>query len=153
MITMDEIDAKLIAILRNDGRASVSDMAAQAGVTRATVRSRLDRLMASGEILGFTAVLKGDVRERPVRGVVLIAIEGKGADRIIAQLQGMPEAQSIHTTNGRWDLVVEFGAETLADLDSVLRRIRLIDGVAASETNLYLSTRRNRRAGRTVATA
>ena len=86
-------------------------------------------------------MLKSDVRGAPVQGVILIGIEGKGTERIVSTLRGMPEVQRIHTTNGRWDLIVELGAETLADLDAVLRRIRLIDGVATSETNLYLSTR------------
>ncbi len=139
---MDEIDSGMVAILRKNARTSVSDMAAQLGVTRATVRSRLDRLLADGEIVGFTAILKSDAQDLPVRGIVLIEIEGKGTERIIGQLSGMPEVQTIHTTNGRWDLVVELGTRTLPDLDTVLRRIRLINGIANSETNLYLSTRR-----------
>jgi DNA-binding Lrp family transcriptional regulator len=138
---VSDTDRKLIALLRRNARASVSDIAAGIGVSRATVRARLDRLIESGEILGFTVILKSDVHGAPVQGVILIGIEGKGTERVIAILRGMPEVQKIHTTNGRWDLIAELGAETLADLDAVLRRIRLIDGVANSETNLFLSTR------------
>lgn len=138
---MTDTDQKLIALLRRNARASVSDIAAEIGVSRATVRARIDRLIESGEILGFTVVLKSDVHGAAVQGVILIGIEGKGAERVIAALRGMPEVQRIHTTNGRWDLIAELGAETLSDLDAVLRRIRLIDGVANSETNLFLSTR------------
>ena len=145
---MDDIDLQLISALRRDGRASVSDLAARLGVTRATVRARLDKLIKAGEILGFTAVLKGDVDELPVRGVMLIEIAGKGTGRIIDQLGGMAEVQTIHTTNGRWDLIVELGTETLPELDAVLRRIRLIDGVSNSETNLYLATKRSSRLSR-----
>jgi len=138
---MIDTDRKLIALLRRNARASVSDIAAEIGISRATVRARLDKLIESGEILGFTVVLKADLHGAPVQGVILIGIEGKGTERVIAALRGMAEVQRIHTTNGRWDLIAELGAETLADLDAVLRRIRLIDGVATSETNLYLSTR------------
>jgi DNA-binding Lrp family transcriptional regulator len=145
MIIMDEIDSGMIAILRKNARTSVSEMAAQLGVTRATVRSRLDKLLADGEIVGFTAILKSDAQDLPVRGVMLIEIEGKGTERIITQLSGLPEVQTIHTTNGRWDLVIELGTRALPDLDSVLRRIRSINGIANSETNLYLSTRRSSR--------
>ena len=141
---MTSTDRKLIAALRRNARASVSDIAAEIGVSRATVRARLDRLVESGEILGFTVMLKSDVEGAPVQGVILIGIEGKGTERIVSTLRGMPEVQRIHTTNGRWDLIVELGAETLAGLDAVLRRIRLIDGVATSETSLYLSTRQGR---------
>ena len=145
---MDRIDENLIAALRRDGRASISDLAVALGLSRATVRSRLEKLVAGGEILGFTAVVKGDVEELPVRGIMLITVEGRGTERVIAQLGGMPEVQSVHTTNGRWDLIMELGTDSLAKLDAVLRRIRLIDGITNSETNLYLSTRRTSRAAR-----
>lgn len=145
---MDDLDQALLAALRRDGRASISDLAGRLGVTRATIRARMDRLRREGEIVGFTAVLRGDAEALPVRGVTLIEIGGKGADRIIRTLDGLRETQAIHTTNGRWDLVVELGAETLAALDDALRQIRMIDGVENSETSLYLATKRTSRARR-----
>jgi DNA-binding Lrp family transcriptional regulator len=140
---MDAIDNKLIALLRRNARASISELASNLGITRATVRARMDRLTAEGEVVGFTAVLRGDAEDAPVRGVMLIEIEGKGSDRIIRRLSGMPEIRTIHTTNGRWDVVIELSAETLPALDQVLRTIRQIDGVQNSETSLYLTTRRS----------
>jgi DNA-binding Lrp family transcriptional regulator len=139
---MKRTDQKLIAALRRDGRASISTLAAELGLSRATVRTRIDKLVGAGEILGFTAVLRGDAQDLPVRGMMLIEIEGKGTDRIVSLLNGISAVQTIHSTNGRWDLLIELGTETLAELDAVLRRIRLIDGVANSETNLYLATKR-----------
>jgi len=143
---MDETDQKLVAVLRQNARASISELASRLELSRATVRTRLDRLIADEEILGFTVVLKEDLADIPVRGITLIEIEGKGDERIISRLRGFPEIQTIHSTNGRWDLIVEFGAETLSDLDQVLRQIRRIDGINASETNLYLPTHRSNRA-------
>nr|WP_104069739.1 Lrp/AsnC family transcriptional regulator [Albidovulum inexpectatum] len=139
---MDEIDHSLIAALRRDGRASLSELAARLGVARATVRARLERLQARGEIQGFTVVTRGDVTQAPVRGLMMIGIEGRGAERITARLLGMPEVQAVHTTNGRWDLIAEIGARTLEEFDAVLARIRNIEGVTSSETNLMLTTRR-----------
>lgn len=140
---MDETDHKLIAVLRRNARASVSEIAANLGVTRATVRARMDRLTTEGEIVGYTAILRGDAEDAPVRGVMLIEIEGKGSDRIIRRLSGMAEVRTIHTTNGRWDVVIELSADTLPKLDTVLRNIRQIDGVLNSETSLYLTTKRS----------
>lgn len=142
MIELDEIDHSLIAALRRDGRASLSELAARLGLARATVRARLDRLQARGEIQGFTVVTRGDVTQAPVRGLMMIGIEGRGAERITARLLGMPEVQAVHTTNGRWDLIAEIGARTLEEFDAVLARIRNIEGVTSSETNLMLTTRR-----------
>lgn len=140
---MDRIDTQLIAALRRDGRAPVSELASELGLSRNTVRARMARLAAGGEIIGYSVVLKGDAGRMAVRGIMLVAIEGKAADRVIARLNGFAEVTAIHTTNGRWDLVIELGTQTLESLDQVLRRIRLVDGIAASETNLYLSTRRS----------
>jgi len=143
---MDPLDEKLITLLRHDGRRSVSDLALELGVSRATVRARMERLERSGDILGYTVILRADAVDLPVRGIMLIEIEGHAADRVVRALGGFPEVSAIHTTNGRWDLIVELGASSLTDLDSVLRRIRLIPGVTNSETNLLLATKRSTRA-------
>ena len=142
---MDELDHKLLSALRRNGRVSVSELASMLGTTRATVRARLEKLQKSGEILGFTVVLRGDLEDMPIRGVTMIEIEGKGTNQIISQLNGYPEVQAIHTTNGRWDLMVELGADSLAELDNVLNKIRLIQGIQNSETNLCLTTIRRAR--------
>ncbi|MFC4668217.1 Lrp/AsnC family transcriptional regulator [Seohaeicola nanhaiensis] len=140
---MDKTDERLVAALKRDARAALSDLAAELGLSRTTVRTRLDRLRQRGEILGFSVVLKQDLRADPVRGLMMIGIEGRGAERVIRALTGMPEVRGVHSTNGRWDVIAEIGAETLEALDAVLARIRLLDGVSTSETNLLLSTRKS----------
>jgi len=140
---MDKTDERLIAALRHDARSSLSDLALQLGLSRTTVRARIERLQQRGDILGFTVVLKQDVLHDPVRGLMMVGIEGRGAARITRQLQGLPEVRAIHSTNGRWDLIVELGTETLEALDQALARIRMLDGVSTSETSLLLSTRKS----------
>ncbi|MCJ7872237.1 Lrp/AsnC family transcriptional regulator [Marinovum sp. 2_MG-2023] len=140
---MDDTDQKLIAALRHNARASLSDLAAQLGLSRTTVRSRIERLQIRGDIVGFTVVLRGDTARDPVRGLMMIGIEGRGTDRITRQLHGMPEVRALHSTNGRWDIIAEIGAATLEELDKVLAHIRRLDGVANSETSLLLATRKS----------
>ncbi|MCW9043645.1 MAG: Lrp/AsnC family transcriptional regulator [Pseudopelagicola sp.] len=139
---MDGLDRKLISALRHDARASLSDLALLLGVSRTTVRGRIERLRARGDIVGFTVVLRQDAHRDAVRGLMMIGIEGRGAERVTRQLGGLPEVRAIHSTNGRWDLIVELGTETLEALDVVLARIRKFEGVATSETSLLLSTRK-----------
>jgi len=140
---MDETDRRLISALRHDARASLSDLAQTLGVSRTTVRGRIERLRRDGEIVGFTVVLKGDAARDPVRGLMMLSIEGRGTDRILRQLGGLTAVRAIHSTNGRWDLLVELGTETLEELDTILAQIRRFDGIAQSETNLLLSTRKS----------
>jgi DNA-binding Lrp family transcriptional regulator len=143
---MDDLDQRLITLLRHNGRRSVSDLALELDVSRATVRSRMERLERSGDIVGYTVILRADAGSLPVRGIMLIEVEGRAADRVVDVLGGFPEVSAIHTTNGKWDLIVELGAANLSDFDGILRRIRLIPGVIASETNLLLATPRSTRA-------
>lgn len=136
------MDAKLIAALRRDGRMSISELAGLLGVTRTTIRSRMAQLEQSGEIQGFTVLTRADGGSSPVRGLMMLSIEGRGTEKIIRRLHGMPEVEVVHTTNGRWDLIVSIGTDTLGHLDDVLFEIRRIEGVSQSETSLLLSTRR-----------
>ena len=139
---MDKTDERLIAALRHNARASLSELALQLNLSRTTVRARIEKLQARGDILGFTVVLKADTLRDPVRGLMMIGIEGRGTTRIVRQLQGLAQVRAIHSTNGRWDLIVELGTETLEALDAALARIRMFDGVATSETSLLLATRK-----------
>ncbi len=148
---MDEIEIRLISALRHNARASLSTLAGLLGVTRATVRTRLEKLEKRGDILGYTVVTRGDVAGLPVRALMMIGIEGRGTERIVARISGIPEVQAVHSTNGKWDLVVEIGTETLIELDRVLAAIRRFDGVQNSETSILLASRKVSKSGAGVA--
>ncbi|MER8379281.1 MULTISPECIES: Lrp/AsnC family transcriptional regulator [unclassified Mesorhizobium] len=143
---MDQLDEQIITSLRHDARRSISDLAVSLGVSRATVRSRIERLERGGVIVGYTVILRADAVDQRVRGIMMIEIEGHAADRVIRALGGFSEVSTIHTTNGRWDLVIELGTQTLSEFDAVLRRIRLIPGITGSETSLLLATPRTTKA-------
>ncbi len=136
------LDERLISALRHDARASLSDLAMLLNVSRTTVRSRIEKLQQNGTILGFSVVLKQDAQDDAVRGMMMICVEGRGTDRVIRQINGMPEVRALHSTNGKWDLIAEIGTETLDQLDSVLNKIRKVEGVVSSETNLLLATKK-----------
>ena len=89
---------------------------------------------------GFTVVTRADVTAAPVRGRMMIGIEGRGGEKIMARLSGLPAVMAVHSTNGKWDLIVELATQTLLELDEVIHRIRSIEGVTTSETNLLLSS-------------
>lgn len=138
---MDNTDRKLIALLRRDSRTPLSELAAHLGIARATARARIERLRARGDIQGFTVLTRKDVARSPVRGLMMLKIEGAGAERILHRLTGFPQVTAVHSTNGNWDLIAEIGTGTLEEFDKILFEIRRLDGVSSSETNLLLSTR------------
>ncbi|KQI68655.1 AsnC family transcriptional regulator [Loktanella sp. 3ANDIMAR09] len=138
---MDELDNRLIRALKRDGRAPVQTLAADLGVTRATIRARLNRLEAGGEIVGYSVLTRADVAPHPVRGLMMLEVQGRGADKISRALRAMPAVARVHATNGTWDLIAEIGTVSLEAFDTVLTAIRQIDGITRSETSLLLSTR------------
>jgi len=140
MSDLDDLDRRLISLLRADGRAPVTNLARQLGVTRATVNSRIDRLLESAHILGFTVRVKDSYGDDAVRAMTLVEVEGRTTNEVIKRLRGMPELQALHTTNGGWDLVAEIQTETLRDFDRVLGQIRSVDGVINSESSLLLNS-------------
>ena len=139
---MTNLDGDLILLLRRNGRASLSELAADLKVTRATVRVHMDRLQKSGQIAGFTVLTPADTAPHPVRGLMMLEISGRGTERIVQRLRAMLSVTAVHTTNGTWDLIVEIGTDSLESFDAGLTAIRTIDGVMRSETSLLLTSRR-----------
>lgn len=136
----DDLDRRLIAQLRGDGRAPLSKLADALRVSRGTVQNRLDRLLETGAVAGFTIRVREDYETDIVRAVMLIEVVGKSTTQVIKKLRGLPEMHALHTTNGKWDLVAEIRASSLAEFDRVLREVRMIDGISNSETSLLLSS-------------
>ena len=141
MHVVDALDQRLIALLRADGRAPVSQLAAALDVSRGTVQNRLDRLIAEGVILGFTVRVRQDIDERHIRALMTIQLAGQTTTAVIARLRAIPEIRALHTTNGAWDLIAEIGVDTLPDLDRILGTVRSIDGIRSSETSILLASR------------
>ncbi len=110
------------------------------GASRATVAARIERLVASGTIVGFTIRTGHETRSAGVRAIVMIEVLGKLADRVADQLRGLPQVRALHSTNGKWDFVAELEDRDLASFDETLRRIRLVNGINSTETNILLKT-------------
>jgi DNA-binding Lrp family transcriptional regulator len=138
---MDDLDRRLIAKLRHDGRAAVADLAKALGVSRGTVTNRMARLQQDGVITGYTVRLRPDAAPGEIRAWTALAVEGN-QHRVIRALLGEPGVAALHDTNGRWDLLAELRVGSLADLSATLERIRGIEGVSASETSVHLQTLR-----------
>ncbi|MCQ4143394.1 Lrp/AsnC family transcriptional regulator [Vogesella sp. AC12] len=119
---------------------SVTDLAQRLRVSRATVQNRIDKLEQSGVIIGYTVRLKPEAEGHRIRAWMNIAVEGNKAQVVLQALRGEPHVYALHSTNGRWDIVTELRADTLEQFDRVLGRIRLIPGIAATETSILLST-------------
>ena len=137
---MDDLDRQLVGLLRGNARMPAATIARTLGVARGTVQNRIARLEQEGVIAGYTVRLAAPDDDRRITALMLIAVEGNNVEKVLRSLRGDASVSTLHTTNGRWDIIAELRADTLEEFDRVLSRIRHIEGVANSETNLLLST-------------
>ena len=137
---MDTLDLKLLALLRTNARASVATLAHKLEVSRGTVSNRIARLEDQGVIVGYTVRLRPDTEPDQITAWMNIAVEGNQTRVVISSLLGEPGVASLHDTNGRWDLLAELRASQLSELAEVLERVRLIKGIANTETSIHLQT-------------
>ena len=139
----DETDRALLALLAENARLPVADLARRLGIARTTVQARLERLEARGLIAGYT-LRRGPGLRPPIRATVLVSIEPRSGPAVLARLKAMPEVETVHTTSGRVDLIVALSAETTEALDATLDRIGDAKGVKGSESLIHLSTKIDR---------
>lgn len=139
---MDDLDQRLLALLRQDARTNVATLAHRLGVSRGTVTNRIRRLEDAQVIVGYTVQLRPDARPDEIRAWMSIQVEGNQARAVIASLLGEPGVAALHDTNGRWDLLAELRVQSMTELSQVLERVRLIRGIHATETSIHLATYR-----------
>ncbi len=139
---MDDTDRALISLLRTNARSTVATLAAKLKVSRGTVTNRLRRLEDEHVIVGYTVRLRPDAEPNQIRAWMGVVIEGNQTRAVLASLLGEPGVAALHDTNGRWDLLAELRAESNAELSAVLERVRLIKGIASTETSILLATYR-----------
>lgn len=135
---MDDLDRRLIAELRINARASVPKLAQLLGVAAGTVKTRMDRLTEQGVIAGFTVRLRDDAADGTIRGVMMIELSGKNVKAMVATLRKNLGFEALHTTNGQWDLIAEIQVPSLPDFHQTVTTIRAMEGVAKTESYLFL---------------
>lgn len=139
---IDTLDHRLIALLRHDARLPLAALAQKLGVSRGTVANRLRKLEDGGVIVGYTVLLRPEAQGDEIHAWMGILVEGNQTREVIASLLGEPGVAGLHDTNGRWDLLAELRADSMADLAKVLERIRLLKGIRSTETSIHLASYR-----------
>jgi Lrp/AsnC family transcriptional regulator, regulator for asnA, asnC and gidA len=132
---VDDVDRRIIEALQQNGRESFRGIAAQVGVSEATVRARYGRLTSEGilQVVGVTNPLGLGFEQ------ALVGIKTSGPPSAVAdEISKWPEADYVVVTAGQFDVVVEVVASGRVELLELTNRIRALDGVVSTETFLYL---------------
>jgi DNA-binding Lrp family transcriptional regulator len=141
----DDLDRRLVALLRKDARMPIARLSKALGVSRATIYARLQKLQRGGIIEGFTILLNSEIDRRQIRAHVLIKVTGKLARATERQLQAMPEVTALHAISGVYDLIAELEAGSSTELNELIDRIGELPGVEQTTSSILLATKWSRR--------
>jgi len=138
---IDELDARLIALLATEPRVGVLEASRRLGVARGTVQARLDRLHRTGVVTGYGPDVDPVALDHGVTAFVTLEIrQAGGHDPVAGRLAGIPEVLEAHTITGAGDMLCRVVARTNADLQRVIDAIVSLAGVVRASTVIALAT-------------
>lgn len=140
---MDDLDKKLIDLLKVNARLPVVKLAQALGCARSTVLLRMKALEQGGIISGYT-ISVAQPTPAGVQALVLIATDSSSEASIIQALSRRHEVTKIYSVNGRYDLCAQVHTDSLEEFDAVINRLRGIKGVTDTMSTMILSTKLDR---------
>ncbi|MEA1842035.1 MULTISPECIES: Lrp/AsnC family transcriptional regulator [Agrobacterium] len=143
-MTIADKDRALLALLSENARMPVAELARKLGLSRTTVQARIERLEAEGVITGYGLRLSESYLSGLVRAHVLITIGPKALPGVTAALTAIKEVTTLHSVSGTFDLIAILAAPSILDLDRLIDRIGALDGVERTLSSIILSTRISR---------
>lgn len=138
---MDKTDRALLRLLQADARASVTSLARELGLARATVQHHMSRLESGGIIAGYTVRLGEEFGRRQIRSHVLIRVEARKNREVANGLRRLPDVRSLYAINGEFDMIAIVTADTTDQIDRTLDAIGEMEGVEKTNSAIVLSTK------------
>jgi DNA-binding Lrp family transcriptional regulator len=143
---MDEIDHRIVALLRENARRSFQDIGDRVSLSAPAVKRRVDRLEASGVIRGYSANVDPSAIGWDTHAFVELFCEGRVSGEEVSQAIGEhPEVEAAYTIAGAPSAILHVRASDTQHLEAALERIRETEGVIRTQTQVVLSTLFERR--------
>ena len=134
----------LINLLLENSRSSISDLAKQLGLSRATVQQTMYRLESTGVIQGYTVKINPHYDQQRVSAYVMISAVSQKTPDIIRQVQKHPQVDMLCTISGQYDLMAMVTESTTEALDRAIDSIAALDGVEKTLSHIILSRKKDR---------
>lgn len=141
---MDAVDQQLIALLRENARAPVADLARAVGLSRTTVQGRLARLERSGVIAGYAVRLSEAEEAGQIRAYVLLTVQPKQAGVVAAEMRRMAGVRRLESVSGPFDLIATVAAGSVDAMDALIDAIGDLAGVERTHSSIVLATKFDR---------
>ena len=138
---MDDTDRRIVTLLRQNARRSFKDIGRHVHLSAPAVKRRVDRLEREGVLRGYTAVVDPGAFGWHTEAFVDLYCDGRMPGEAIKRVvQREPSVVSAHTVAGEASALLHVMAEDTLDLERTLERIRKVDGVDRTVTEVVLST-------------
>jgi DNA-binding Lrp family transcriptional regulator len=141
---LDPLDHLLVAKLREDARAPVSELARDLGVSRTTVQSRIARLERLKVITGYSVRVAESFEKDQIHAYVMITVGPKRAATVSAAIKRMPAVRLLHSVSGVFDMIALVVAPSVKEMDDLIDAIGNLEGVERTTSSVVLSTKFDR---------
>ncbi|MDE8651205.1 Lrp/AsnC family transcriptional regulator [Novosphingobium album (ex Liu et al. 2023)] len=141
---LDDIDDQLLALLRQDARQPIAQLAKGLNIPRSQLYSRLARLEESGIVVGYTVRLGEAFAASRIRAHMMIKTLPRFHREVEAALERISLVQAIHAISGEYDVIAMLEAEDGRQLNDVIDEIGLLEGVERTTTSVILATKLER---------
>jgi len=132
----DDKDKEILKILKNDGRASYSDIGKQIGLSEGAIRKRIKDLTETEIIRKFT--VKIGVAEG-AEAVTLLAISPSlPTQEVSRRLREIPNVETIYEVTGEYDIIAVIGGMNVVEVNECIERIRRVEGITKTNTMIVL---------------
>jgi Lrp/AsnC family leucine-responsive transcriptional regulator len=139
---MDAVDRKLLDALRGNARATYAELARTVGLSAPAAHERVAKLEASGVITGYHAAVKPEAVGFGTTALIGIFItDSADIDEITAALTALHDVEDCWFVAGEETFVVKVRVTDVSALESTIRDLNAIRGVARTRTTVVLSTR------------
>ncbi|MEM3288553.1 MAG: Lrp/AsnC family transcriptional regulator [Conexivisphaerales archaeon] len=133
---MDDIDLKLLELLKDDGRASYIDLGKKLNLSEAAVRRRVRKLVEDGTIKRFTLEIKE--RERAMALTLLSTVPNTPTYDVAGRINKINGVEKVYEITGQYDIAVLMSGPNIAEVNKVIDEIRKTDGVINTNTVIIL---------------
>jgi DNA-binding Lrp family transcriptional regulator len=133
----DAIDEKLIALLRQDARMSVTALAREVALSRTAVQARVARLERDEVIIGYRAVL-GERTDAGLRAVLSVTFSQRPCHPVVEKFRRWPEITNYYSVTGPVDAFMVVRVKNAQELSSFVDRLSAVPGVGRVGSSVML---------------
>jgi Lrp/AsnC family transcriptional regulator, leucine-responsive regulatory protein len=140
-IDADQTDLEILALLQDDGRRSVADIAGRVTLSATAVKRRIDKLEAQGVISGYSARVNYAKLGWSVAAFVMLRFGGKTSpEQMDQEASRIPEVSAVYTTTGDQDVIALVRTKDIDHLRDVIHRLRVSRSTMSTRTHVILAS-------------